>query len=136
MCGPYESGLVDATLRGSEFCEEFCKKECYAWREANDADEILDPKACGARCPDVFAANRLALRCFRSAYWQFASTGMGDAVFPGLYVQNMLSDLGVAGPERVDVMDRIRILDEARRDSDKAKDGSSIRGKRKKKESE
>lgn len=134
MCDPHEIGLVDDTRRGREFCEENCKKQCFALAQASENNETVDPATCGAIFPEILASNRLALRCFQSAYWQFASSGMGDAVFPGLYIQNMLSDLGVIGPERVDVMDRIRILDETRRESDRAEDGSSIRAKRNKPE--
>jgi len=58
---------------------------------------------------------------------------MGDAVFPGQYVQTMLGDLGVVGPERVDTLERIRVIDDQRRALDRDEKGDSIRGKRKKK---
>lgn len=71
-------------------------------------------------------ANKIALDCFEAAIWQFAGNGFGDAVFPGLYVQNMLGDLGITGPERVEQMERIKVLDDQRRH------GDSVRMKRKK----
>lgn len=91
------------------------------------------PDTCGSIGPPVLHANRLALRVYQSAYWQFSSNGMGDATFPGTYAQSMLQDLGCIGPERVEVMERIRILDEQRRLTDIGDDGESIRGKRQKK---
>lgn len=61
---------------------------------------------------------------------------MGDATFPGAYAQTMLGDLGVTGPLRVDVLERLRIIDEQRRVLDRDESGESIRAKRKKKPTE
>jgi hypothetical protein len=49
---------------------------------------------------------------------------MGDATFPGLYVQNWLADLGITGPIRVAVMSKMRIFD------DEVKKANKIRAKR------
>lgn len=70
---------------------------------------------------------------YETVWWQFSSSGMGDATFPGAFAQTMLADLGIIGPGRVEVMERLRVLDEQRRETDRATDGTSIRGKREKK---
>ena len=57
---------------------------------------------------------------------------MGDARFPGDCARGWLEDLGVTGPARIDVLERVRILDEQRRLTDKDANGDSIRAKRKK----
>lgn len=122
LCAPYESGW------GREFCKETCSDGCAAQQAADAEGRTLNPSDCSAKCPRVFRANAIALRCFEAAIWQFSSSGFGDATFPGSYAQTMLDDLGIRGPERVDQLERIRILDDARRKAD------AIRMKRKKRD--
>jgi hypothetical protein len=107
-----------------------CKEECATWAESRAEGVSFNRKHCGKVCPIAFKANRVAINVFQSTFWQYKSSGMGDATFPGEYAQTMLSDLGITGSARVDQLERIGILDEQRRS------GDAIRMKRKKKDSE
>lgn len=110
-CGPHEFGW------GREFCAEYCDDGCVA------EDESL----CCAKAIEPLLENRFAWECFRDSFWQWSSSGMGDATMSAPYVQTMMADRGVTGHERDDQMQRVRVLAEELRAM------NEIRSKRKRK---
>jgi hypothetical protein len=47
---------------------------------------------------------------FVATFWQWRSSGMGDAVLDATYVQRKLADKGIEGPDREDQMERLRVM--------------------------
>ncbi len=107
--GPHEIGT------GREWCEEWCRETCAA----------ISDETCCAKPVEPLPANAFAWQCFKDSLWQFTGSGCGDATLNAPYVQSMMADRGLTGPDRDEEMQRVRVLVEELQEMQK------IRSKRK-----